>query len=148
MAILQRQCEARVGLENRHTKTGPCDLAADRSVLLRAARLGRRRHYNAAAAMLETLPAHSPLLPSILDLKAKMLAQQGRYLKAEACWRQALQLVPNNQAFQRAIATIAGERRYPVWLRIAVAAVVAAVTSVAALAAVFAILRWTGRVGW
>ena len=144
MAISKRQFEAMVGLANRHAKTGTHDLAAVQHLLLQAARLARRDRYGDAAAMLAELPADSALRPSILDLKAKILAQQGRYLEAEACWREALTLAPDNQAFRCALAAIAEERKYPFWLRIAVVAVVAAATSVVVYAVMIAALRWTG----
>jgi tetratricopeptide (TPR) repeat protein len=95
--------------------------------------------------MLAPLPADSPLRPSILDLKAKIFAQQGRYLEAEACWREALTLAPDNQAFQQALAVIAEERRCPFWLRIAVVGTVAAATSMAGVAVLLAVLK---RAGW
>lgn len=147
MAISQRQFEVMVGLANRHAKTGPYDLAADQRVLLRATRLGRRGQYGIAATMLEALPIHSPLRPSVLDLKAKILAQQGRFLEAEACWREALALAPNHEGFRQALAAIAEERRYPFWLRIVVAAAVSAVTCVVLLLVAVGILRWAGWIG-
>ena len=147
MAISQRQYEAIVGLANRHSKTGPHDVASDHQLLVRAARLARRGRYHDAEALLATLPADGPLGPATLDLKAKILAQQGRYLEAEACWHQALKLTPDNQAFHRALVAIAEERRYPFWLRTMVAAAVAAVTSIAGVAVLIAVLKWKGWIG-
>lgn len=83
----------------------------------------------------------------MLDLKAKVYAQRGRYLEAEACWREAIRLSPDTQAFHRGLAAIAEERRYPFWLRIVVAAAIAGVTSGAGLFVLIAILRWTGWIG-
>ena len=123
------------------------NMAADQRLLAEAARLARRGSYDAAEAMLARLRADSPLRPSMLDLKAKVCAQQGRYLEAEACWREALALAPDNQAFRRALAVIAEDRRYPFWLRIAVAAVVAAITSIAGVAVMIVVLRWMGWLG-
>lgn len=147
MAISQPQYEAMVGLASRPSTTGQSDLAEDQELLLQAARLARRGRYDAAVAMLGPLPADSPLRPSILDLKAKILAQQGRYFEAEACWREALTLAPGNQAFQQALAVIAEERRCPFWLRMAVVGAVAAATSMAGVAVLLAGLKWAGWLG-
>jgi type VI secretion system protein ImpK len=147
MAIPQRQCEAVVGLANRRSTTGQSNPAADHELLLQVARLARRGRYDAAVAMLAPLPADSPLRPSILDLKAKIFAQQGRYWEAEGCWREALTLAPDTQAFQQALAVIAEERRCPFWLRIAVVGTVAAATSMAGVAVLLAVLKWAGWLG-
>lgn len=147
MAIPQRQYEAMVGLASGRSISGQGNLATGQELLLQAARLARRGRYDAALAMLAPLPADSPLRPSILDLKAKIFAQQGRYLEAEACWREAMTLAPANQAFQQAIAVIAEERRCPFWLRIAVVGTVAAATSMASVAVLLAALKWAGWLG-
>lgn len=144
---ISQQHEARVGLANRPGPTGPRHLAADQQLLVQAARLARRGHYDAAEAMLVTLPAGSPLRPSILDLKAKIFAQQGRYSEAEACWREALTLAPDNKAFRQALAAIAQERRYPFWLRIIIVTIVAAAASIAGVAVIVATLKWAGWIG-
>jgi len=127
----------------------PCrkDLTAHCELLSEAVRLARSGRYDDAMAVLARLPGDGALRPSMLDLKAKIHAQQGRYLEAEACWREALSLVPNHQGFRRALAAIAEERRYPFWLRIVVAAAVAAVTSGALLVVAVGILRWAGWLG-
>jgi type VI secretion system protein ImpK len=147
MARSNRQHEAMVGLASRCSTSGQGNLATGPELLLQAARLARCGHYDAAVAVLAPLPADSPLRPSILDLKAKIFAQQGRYREAEACWREALTLVPGNQAFQQALAVIADERRCPFWLRIAVVGAVAAATSMAGVAVLLAVLKWTGWLG-
>jgi len=144
MAISQRQYETVVGLASGRSTSGQGNLATGQELLLQAARLARRGRYDAAVAMLAPLPADSPLRPSILDLKAKILAQQGRYWEAEACWQEALTLAPGNQAFQQALAVIAEERRCPFWLRIVVVGAVAAATSMAGVAVLLAVLKWAG----
>ena len=123
------------------------DLASDGELLLQVARLARRGRYDEATSTLARLPADSPLRPSILDLKAKIFAQQGRYREAEGCWREALTLAPGNQAFQQALAVIAEERRCPFWLRIAVVGAVAAATSMVGVAVLLAALKWVGWLG-
>ena len=147
MAVSQRQYEAMVALASRQGTTSGNGLAADRDLLSEAVCLARRGRFGDATAVLTKLPADSALRPSMLDLKAKMFAQRGRYLEAEACWREALTLAPDHDEFQQALAAIAEERRYPFWLRIAVSAVVAAVTSAVLLLAAIGLLRWAGWIG-
>ena len=147
-AMSQRQDEAIVKLANCYSMTGPHDLASDQQLLVRAADLARRRHYDDAMAMLATLPSDSPLRPSILDLKAKIFAQQGRYWEAETCWHQALNLSPDNQAFRLALAAIAEKRQRPFSSHLAVTIVVAALTSavvVLVLATILYQLGWAER---
>lgn len=147
MAVSQRQYETMVALASRQGKSSANGLAADRDLLSEAVCLARRGRFEDATAVLIKLPAESALRPSILDLKARMFAQRGRYLDAEVCWREALSLVPDHDEFQQALAAIADERRYPFWLRILVSAVVAAVTSAVLLLAVLGLLRWAGWIG-
>ena len=136
-----------IRLASRRGAACQSDLMADRELPLEAVRLARRGRYDDATTALARLPADSPLRPSMLDLKAKMYAQQGRYLEAEACWREALSLAPNHEGFRQALAAIAEERRHPFWLRIVVAAAVAAVTSVVLLLVAIGVLRWAGWTG-
>jgi type VI secretion system protein ImpK len=115
--------------------------------LLVAAQLARLGRYDEAEGILARLDGYSELQAECMDLRARMLAQQGRYVEAEACWLQALKLSPDNQAFQRGLAAIAEERRYPFWLRIAVAVAAAAATSITGVAVLIAMLKWTGWFG-
>jgi len=147
MAVSQRQYDAMVGLASRRGVACENDLTADRELLSEAVRLARCGRYGDAAAVLARLHAGSPLWPSVLDLRAKMYAQQGRYLDAEACWREALSMAPNHEPFRRALAAIAAERRYPFWLRIVVTTAVAAATSAVVLVVVVGVLRWAGWIG-
>ena len=140
--LLQKVEQGDVGQQPDPAKDTP------RLYLLVAAQLARLGRYDEAESILARLDGYSELQAECMDLRARMLAQQGRYVEAEACWLQSLRLSPDNEAFQRGLAATAEERRYPFWLRIAVAAAVAAVIFVAVFTVLFAILRWTGRVGW
>ena len=96
-------------------------------MFLRAVRLARRGHYAQAEEALATLGGQEGMCAKALDLLAKIRAQQGRYLDAEACWRKALSLEPGNQQYQAALHAIAEDRRRPLWLHVASAAIVATV---------------------
>ena len=79
-----------------------------RLALAQAARLARRGQYRPAEALLveAALAAPGPRA-DILDLRARMHAQQGRRSEAEALWREALSLDPGNADIQAALATLA-----------------------------------------
>lgn len=64
------------------------------------ARQGQLRH---AEAFLRPLAQRPDASPQILDLMAKVLAQQGLWEEARQFWERALALQPTNKAFQRAI---------------------------------------------
>jgi len=65
--------------------------------LLLAAAVARMGHYDEAEQLLMELDQDERLRPVVLDPRAKMYAQQGRYAEAEACWLQGLPRNPGNQ---------------------------------------------------
>lgn len=94
-----------------------------------AARAGR---YDAAAGLLAGLTEDPCLRAPALDLEARILAQQGRQLEAEAAWLEALRTDPGNPAFHAALAALRKSRqpasafRAALWRAAAVAAAIAA----------------------
>lgn len=78
--------------------------------LATAANLARRGQYAEAETLLASLPADGPMATPILDLKAKVFAQQGRYVEAEACWMEAIRQSPGNPAYQAALSRIREDR--------------------------------------
>lgn len=97
---------------------GALDTIAAQAALTVASGLARAgRHGEAEAAVKEMLP-HYETTPSALDLLARIRAQQGRLLEAEALWTQASGLDPDNEAYRTALRRIAKIQRRPVWLGI------------------------------
>jgi len=83
-----------------------------RLALAQAARLARRGAYDAAEALLgEPVVAASGSRLDVLDLKARIRAQQGRWAEAEALWREALTLDPGNAQARAALARLGGPAR-------------------------------------
>jgi type VI secretion system protein ImpK len=79
-----------------------------RLALAQAARLARRGEYPPAEALLgEAARATSGPRADILDLRARIHAQQGHMAEAEALWREALSLDPGNSDFQAALSAVA-----------------------------------------
>lgn len=78
--------------------------------LATAANLARRGQYAEAETLLASLPTDGPMAAPILDLKARVFAQQGRYVEAEACWIEAIRQSPGNPAYQAALARIREDR--------------------------------------
>jgi len=66
--------------------------------LAKAAELARAGNYQEAENLLTGLQGGKDL-PAVLDLLARMRAQQGRLLEAEAFWKQALQHDPSNPVY-------------------------------------------------
>jgi len=87
---------------------------------LEAVALARAARYGQAEQVLAQLEAERVLLPSVLDLRGRIHAQQGRYLEAEACWLRAAQLSPGDPRVRRALETLADERLRPPWMRAAI----------------------------
>ena len=79
-----------------------------RLALAQAARLARRGAYRSAEALLgEAALAASGPRADVLDMRARMCAQQGRRAEAEALWREALPLDPGNADIRAALAALA-----------------------------------------
>lgn len=87
---------------------------------LEAVALARAARYGQAEHILAQLEAQQVLLPSVLDLRGRIHAQQGRYLEAEACWLRGAQLSPGDPRIRRALETLADERLRPPWMRAAI----------------------------
>ncbi len=71
--------------------------------LAMAARLGRSGSHQQAEQMLATLPEAQQTSPAVLDLRARLRAQQGDLLDAAMLWRSALQQDPGNGAYRAAL---------------------------------------------
>lgn len=81
------------------------------NVLLEAASLARLGLYEDAERALVSVPTRGPMAPQILDLAARVYAQQGRLLDAERCWVEAVRLVPTNATFHAGLACVADHAR-------------------------------------
>lgn len=88
--------------------------------LAQAAELARAGRYDEAECTLTGVGEDPGLKSKVLDLRARILAQRGRYVEAEACWIEALRLEPGNRDYRAALDALARDRRSPVWLRLVV----------------------------
>ena len=113
MEIGRRQYETLIGMARRSVALGARDLAADQQLLAHASRLARRGRYQDAEVVLATLPADGPLGPATLDLRARVCAQQGRFLEAELCWIEALRQSPGTPSYRRALDYLEQDRLRP-----------------------------------
>lgn len=68
-------------------------------VLAEATDLARAGRYREAERCLEEGIPEPETMPEVLDLRARICAQQGRLGDAERFWTQALQLDPQNEAY-------------------------------------------------
>lgn len=84
--------------------------------LSKAADLARVGRYSEAEGLLSEATRGEKIRPEILDLLARIHAQQGRFLEAQAFWTQASQLDPSNEVYQAALRRIAKTQSQPVWL--------------------------------
>lgn len=100
--------------------------AAYLSLAASLARLGR---YDEAQPWLLEAAKEPSLRPGALDLRARILAQQGRYLEAESHWLEAVRLDPGNPSFRKALDALTKRRQPLLWLRPLVAAVALALAS-------------------
>lgn len=91
-------------------ETGRADLDALLASVVRdrAAMLARQGQLAAAGELLAAVAGDPGAQPSVLDLLARVRAQQGRLDEAAALWRQALVADPGNQHYRRALALCAG----------------------------------------
>lgn len=94
-----------------HTQEASHGLEEAAAVLVNAASLARLGLYEDAERALVSVPTRGPLAPQILDLAARVYAQQGRLLDAERCWVEAVRLVPTNPAFHAGLACVADHAR-------------------------------------
>jgi tetratricopeptide (TPR) repeat protein len=72
-------------------------------ILVRAGRLARRGNLLEAENLLKTLPDADSTRIEVVDLLAKVYAQQGKIDKAQAMWLEALQRDPSNTHFLSAL---------------------------------------------
>lgn len=77
--------------------------------------LARKGKYAAALNQLKGIGDPANPDPQLLDLQARIYAQQGRLADAERAWRQALELDHGNPAYSEGLAGIARIQRRPVW---------------------------------
>jgi tetratricopeptide (TPR) repeat protein len=85
----------------------------------RAVELARAGRYNEAEVLLQQIDKNRILRPVILDLRAKMFAQQGRYAEAYACWTEALSISPGSVEYSEAIEALRANALYNSWFRLA-----------------------------
>jgi tetratricopeptide (TPR) repeat protein len=113
-----------------------------------AAELARSGRYAGAEQLaLEVARSGGTLLPTALDLLARIYAQQGRYLEAESCWQKALSLSPGNLQYRWGLDAILRERGYPASLRFLRAVLLAAFVILALLSGYLAWESLDRRVG-
>lgn len=67
-----------------------------------AVNLARAGHYSEAENVLAGMAQEESAAPMRLDLLARIRAQQGKLLEAEALWAQAAQVAPDNGSFRAA----------------------------------------------
>gem|GEM_PF-2045460 len=72
-------------------------------MVAQAAEWARQGNLNHAEAFLRPLAQQLEASPYILDLLAKVLAQQGRFKEAKELWQRASAIQPDNENFLRAI---------------------------------------------
>lgn len=77
---------------------GPLASLEEAVTLASAASYARRGEYAQAEAALQ----QAPVTPAVLDLRARICAQQGRFEEAAMLWRRACEMDPNNGMLQRA----------------------------------------------
>jgi len=125
-------------------RPAPAAPAAREVVLARARALARHGRYAEAAGLLDQLleeePARegSPSAATLLDLRARIHAQQGQLNQADAYWVQAQQLAPGNAEYaagRRRIAAIRarGDQRRSSRLALRAGGVLAAALALALL---------------
>jgi hypothetical protein len=95
--------------------------AADDSYWAEAHALARRRRYAEAMERLTEAHARGECADAeALDLKARICAQQGLLLQAEACWRQAQLSDPSNPTYEMAMTALRRRHRpFAAWWRAA-----------------------------
>jgi len=88
------------------------------ATLAQAASLARTGQYAAAESVLKPLTDGKNERPSALDLLARIYAQQGKFSEAEALWRRALEVEPNNETCLAGLKRIAKIRSRSPWLSV------------------------------
>lgn len=113
------------------------------AALSHATELARMGRYDDAAQALGAVSGHAT--PPVLDLIARIRAQQGRLAEAQALWGEAAQLDPNNESYRAALQRLARMNRYSPWVCVGrwLVGVVLAALIIGALA--LAVNRWGQR---
>lgn len=125
-----------VGLVRRASTHDALSLQEQRALICRSAKLARQGKYQEAENLLAVFATDGPLATTVLDLRARMYAQQGRFVEAEYCWLEALQRSPGNAAYRRAIECLAGSRQLPRGGHLVLGAI--------ALLVILLVMRWIG----
>lgn len=89
--------------------------ALDQCMVDRATELVHARETAAAEAILTDLLSHPAPLPAAMDLKARLLVRQGRFLEAEQLWTHVLEAEPNHATARNAIARLHVLQRRAFW---------------------------------
>jgi tetratricopeptide (TPR) repeat protein len=76
-----------------------------------ATALAMSGRYQEAERLLVGLDQSKEYQTAVLDLRAKIFAQQRRYAEAEVCWLKALSLDPGNQQYRKAVDTLVKDRQ-------------------------------------
>jgi len=100
------------------TSDGVLGALVAQAMLSKAASLARKGKYAAAESLLKQLIGSKNESPDAMDLLARICAQQGRFSEAEAFWRRALEVEPNNETYLAGLKRIAQLRSRPLWLGI------------------------------
>jgi len=86
------------------------DVLLGQLVLAQATDLARSGRYSEAKKLLkENNTLMQELMPDVLDLHARMYAQQGYYRDAQINWSRALQLDPTNEAYVAGLLRLRGQ---------------------------------------
>jgi flagellar motor protein MotB len=97
------------------TSTGAFASLVSEALLSRAASLARRGEYAAAESLLGQLPGSGNENPRVLDLLARIQAQQGCFSEAEALWRRALEVEAGNGSYRAGLERIEKMRSRSPW---------------------------------
>jgi flagellar motor protein MotB len=85
-------------------------------VLARATVLARKGLYSASESLLKSLPDGDKARIPVLDLLARIHAQNGRFSDAEHMWKRIIEIDSANQDGLRGIRRVAKMRNRPTWL--------------------------------
>jgi len=101
--VTQAQYEQLVGMVHHQRNDGGGDPVQIQGLLRTAACLARQGRLHEAEQMLGGIALDGPLGSQTLDLKARILAQQGRLVEAQLCWLEAVRQSPGNAMYRRSL---------------------------------------------
>jgi type VI secretion system protein ImpK len=110
-------------------------------LLSRATALARAGHYDSAELVLSGVASPAGPTPEMLDLLARIRAQQGRLAEAQTLWNSAAHLQPENERYRAALARIATFQRTTPWVYYGRFILIALVILLAVWLGVYGILR-------